>query len=81
MNKVREVVRFHPQTTADVQKHILRKARVSSQTKSLRVMKIDPRVWKEAMKLAKGDSTRIVVTSETEVVVVNKSLKKPKVGI
>jgi len=34
-----------------------------------RNIKVDPRVWKKAMQLAKGEKSRIVVVSSTEVIV------------
>jgi hypothetical protein len=39
-------------------------------------VKVDPRVWKAALKIANGDQTRITVVHETEVIVRNDSKKK-----
>jgi hypothetical protein len=39
-------------------------------------VKVDPRVWKAALRLAKGDPTRIRVVHESEVIVTNHSKRK-----
>ena len=37
-----------------------------------RVLKPHPLAWKTALRLAKGDASRLLVTSSTEVVVLNR---------
>lgn len=39
-------------------------------------VKVDPRVWKTALRLANGDATRLTVVHETEVIVNNHSKRK-----
>lgn len=39
-------------------------------------VKVDSRVWSAALKIAKGDATRITVVHETEVIVNNHSKRK-----
>lgn len=74
--KVHDTARLHHKTVSEHQQHIVRKARKPGMKQAIESMKVDQRVWKTAMRLAKGDATRIVVRSETEVVVVNQSKKK-----
>lgn len=74
-NKVRDTVRLHPSTVTNYEQ-FLRKVYRPGTNAALRVIQVDMRVWRAAMKLAKGDSTRIVVHSVTEVVVVNQSKRK-----
>lgn len=47
-------------------KNMATKRRKSADVK---VIKVTPKVWKEAMALAKGDAKRIEVVSPTEVIV------------
>lgn len=75
-NKVQDTVRLHPQTVFEYQRHVVRKSYTKGSRGVLRQVKVDMRVWREAMRLADGDSTRIVVHTPTEVVVMNKSKRK-----
>lgn len=67
---------LHPQTVSEYQKHTTKKATPKRARNTVKKLQIDQRVWTTAMKLAGGDRSRIVVHSETEVVVVNPSQRK-----
>ena len=43
-------------------------------------VKVDPRVWKTALRLAKGDPNRLTVVHETEVIVHNHPRKGHRRG-
>lgn len=76
MPKTEEVTRLHHKTVASYHRHVIKKPRKNGSPAELVVTKVDGRIWETALKLAKGDSTRIVVRSPTEVVVVNRSKKR-----
>ena len=40
-----------------------------------KILKPDPLVWKTALKLAKGDASRLLVTRSDEVVVLNRPVR------
>lgn len=72
MPAVRDTARLHPETVSNHTVHTKRKPR-KKPNRALRgrEIKVDPRVWHTAMKLAKGDNGRIVIVSSTEVIVRN----------
>jgi hypothetical protein len=75
--KVEDVVRLHHKTVQHYHHHIIRPARVKDGIKhKATTIRVDLRVWKTALDLAKGDVTRIKVRSEIEVVVVNQSKRR-----
>lgn len=75
-SKVRDIVRLHPKTCSDHQAHVRKKAVTKPTRKKTDTLQMDQRVWKKALEVAGGDRSRIVVRSATEVVVVNRSLRK-----
>lgn len=72
MTAVRDSASLHPKTVSEYQSHTKRKPR-RKPNKNLRgrYIKVDPRVWRTALKLAQGDNSRIKVISDTEVIVSN----------
>lgn len=75
--KVRDVARLHSKTVEDHHKHIKGKVRGARKAANrVQTMKVDPRVWKKALQIAQGDRSKIIVLSETEVVVTNHSKRK-----
>lgn len=75
MTKVRDSVRFH--TNLDKLPEHGRKRAPRSPSKSSRITatQVDLRVWRTALKLSKGDRSRIEVISSSEVVVHNPKAK------
>jgi hypothetical protein len=72
MNKVRDKARLHPATVSNYQNHVTKPRRLPRQLRGPSYqIKVDPRVWKVAKQLAKGDTARLVIVSDTEVVVRN----------
>jgi len=74
MATVRDTARLHPETVTNHAKHA-RKYKRSSKQSEVKVIKVDPRVWRTAMRLAKGDRSRIVVMGTEEVIVLNPRTK------
>jgi len=75
MPKVRETVSLHPKTVSEAQSHVRRKSGQRQMQNAIDSVKVDLRVWRTAMRLARGDRTRIKVESAESVVVVNQSKK------
>ena len=75
MPKARDIARLHPKTVENHHHHVVRTPRKGTKTSQVTTIRVDMRVWKEALRLAEGDQTRIIVRSEIEVVVVNQSKK------
>lgn len=82
--KLPKVARVHESTVSKAQKHAeeagkrmaKRSTRKGRRSSPVREVKVDPRVWKEAMLLAGGDATRIKVIDATNVIVENRSKRK-----
>ena len=72
MSTVRDTARLHPETVTNYKSHTKKKPRKKPAANLRgRYVKVDPRVWGTAMKLAKGDAKRLKVIHETEVIVNN----------
>lgn len=72
MTAVRDSVALHPKTVSEYQLHTRGRApRKPNKNLRGRSVKVDPRVWRTAMKLAGGKVQRIKVIHETEVIVSN----------
>lgn len=72
MTTVRDSASLHPKTVSEYQSHTKKRApRKPNKNLRGRYIKVDPRVWRTALKLAKGDNSRIKVVSDTEVIVSN----------
>lgn len=76
MTKVRDNVRLHHKTVSEHQNHIVRKSGQRKVKAAVSSMQVDLRVWRRAMELAGGDSTRIVKEAPDSVLVVNHSKRK-----
>lgn len=80
-SKTQNIVTLHPKTVEQAEKHVAekpprkrrKKAAAEPPKPSTRVSKVtvDPRVWKHAMGLARGDRERLVVESHESVLVKN----------
>lgn len=75
---MRERVTLHPETVqkaaelATERKRRRKKQKVDSPSSSrVQRKKVDPRVWKRAVKIANGNTKRLVVESETSVLIRN----------
>jgi hypothetical protein len=71
MNKVRDRASLHPKTVSNYQAHIRKRRAPSIRPGGRYRIKVDPRVWRVAKRLAAGDMRRLVICSATEVVVRN----------
>lgn len=69
---------LHPKTVSNYQEHTARRVRNHGKKVShqMTVLRIDPRVWNLALKVANGDRSRIQILSDTAVRVVNQSKRK-----
>ena len=78
MPSIRNNARLSAKTVSETPKHnnLTKKRRESHKPQPVRKLLVDPRIWRTALKLAKGDATRIKVINEQEVLVTNKSKKK-----
>ena len=75
MSTVRDTARLHHKTVSNHKSHVLVKTRSRGPDKNSRVthVKVDRRVWDAAVELCEGDAGRLVIMSETCVIVRNNS--------
>lgn len=73
LKKLSRDARLHESTVKKAASHkpVRRRRQGDKKVHDVTTMKMDLRVWREAMKLAKGDRWRIQVISEAEVIVWN----------
>lgn len=72
-----ETARIHHGTVSNYQNHLFKKRRRTNKKENkMSKITVDSRVWAIALRLSGGDRSRIIVTSPTEVHVVNRSKRK-----
>jgi hypothetical protein len=71
-HKVRDTAKLHPKTVSNHKQHTKKKPKKPATRVLTTSVKVDPRVWKVARKVAKGDNHRIQIISSEEVIVHNK---------
>lgn len=77
--EVYDSVSLHPKTVENAHVHVARERKSPKGRNKVDVIQVDIRVWKQALEIAGNDVTRLVVVSETEVIVLNQSKRKRRV--
>lgn len=76
MTDVRDSVTLHPETVSKGEALAAEREKAKRKPKvrkpPVRRVKVEPKVWKKALKIAGGDAKRLVVESPTSVLVRNK---------
>lgn len=73
MTEVIDTTRLHTKTVSEYEQHLRKRPRRPPVRSRMVIKRVDPRVWRVARDIARGNpSVMIEVRSETEVVIVNK---------